>query len=412
MTMIDVLIIGAGISGLTAAKILKAAGRNVKVIEASDDIGGRVRTDYISGYQFDRGFQVLLTAYPEAKRILNYTDLDLRYFESGATILSKNGTTTLSDPLKNPAKLWQTLASSAGTLKDKFLTLKLKHSLRSKTIEELFKCRASTTLSFLVDYGFSDKMIHNFFQPFFGGVFLEDRLDTPANMFQFLFKMFNEGGAAVPARGMGMIAKQLAATLENDDIHLNEKVIGFDNKQVVTDKGTTFGTRLIILATDEPSIPGIESKRAVNSRSVTNIYYASDKKFAAEKKIFLNASPDKLTNNVAVMDTISPFYAPGHQSLISVSLLGDHVTKSPHLLAKDVIEELGSWFKDADKWRYLRTYHVPYALPKKEMVKDHLTLAEIRVSENIFRCGDYLLNGSINAAIKSGRLAAEAILSL
>ena len=211
MESTDVLIVGAGISGLTAAKLLQQAGRTVKIIEADDDIGGRVRTDYINGFQLDRGFQVLLTAYPEAKAILDYKALDLRYFDPGAILFNEDGFTEVSDPLRQPSKLWTTITSPAGSLGDKFRMLGLKLQLKGKSISEIFKEEPVKTIEYLKLFGFSEKMVSNFFKPFFGGVFLEDELSTPSTMFAYLFKMFAEGGTVLPARGMGMIPKQLAA---------------------------------------------------------------------------------------------------------------------------------------------------------------------------------------------------------
>lgn len=154
MEKTSVLIVGAGLSGLVAAKILKAAGKSVKIIEADDDIGGRVRTDIVEGFRLDRGFQVLLTAYPEAKKQLDYSTLNLQYFDPGAIILNESGSTVVTDPLRKPSKLWQTLLSPAGTLKDKLLMLKLKQQLKHKTEAEIFGVRNFQRCSFCNATGF------------------------------------------------------------------------------------------------------------------------------------------------------------------------------------------------------------------------------------------------------------------
>jgi phytoene dehydrogenase-like protein len=412
MEKTSVLIVGAGLSGLTAANILKAAGRSVKIIEASDDIGGRVRTDLIDGFRMDRGFQVLLTAYPEAKKLLDYRALDLQYFEPGAIILNEAGSTLVADPLRRPLKLLQTLLSPAGTLKDKLLMLKLKHQLKAKTETQIFGGSQLSTLGFLQRYGFSERIIINFFKPFFGGVFLEDLLSTQSDMFGFLFKMFSVGGTAIPALGMGMIARQLARTLQSDEIIFNERVVHIGEGTVRTAKSQTYEASYILLATDENSIAGASDRQTINWKPVSNIYFIADNAPSASKMVLLNASANKLVNNVVVMNNISPYYAPSGKSLVSASLLGDFAAKSPHLLARQVADELSAWFPDAGNWRYLRAYHITHALPGKKINKNELGTGELRLSEHVFRCGDYLMNGSINAAMKSGRLAAEAILSL
>lgn len=412
MKKIDVLIVGAGLSGLTAAKLLKAAGKSVKVIEASDDIGGRVRTDFIGGFLLDRGFQVLLTEYPEAKKILNYRALNLRYFDSGAYIFNENGVTTIADPTRKPARLWQTLFSSVGSLKDKLLMLKLKRELKHKTESEIFRGLPLSTLEFLQNYGFSKQMIANFFKPFFGGVFLENELGTQADMFEFLFKMFSEGNAAIPALGMGMIAKQLGDVLEPHELLLNKHVVSISEGTVRTGNSQSYDAEYILLTADDSLLKCATKGQPVDWRPVSNIYFIADKAPSLTRMVMLNASKNKLVNNMVIINNISPYYAPVGKSLISVSLLGNYLTRSPHILATQVIEELAYWFNDARDWRYFRIYHIPSALPDKIIVKSDLMPKEIRLSERIFRCGDYLMNGSINAAIKSGRLAAEAILSL
>lgn len=408
----DIIIVGAGLSGLTAAKLLKASGRNIRLIDASDGIGGRVRTDNVEGFQLDRGFQVLLTAYPEAKKLLNYRALDLRCFEPGAVILNESGSSLVSDPLRQPSRFWQTLMSGSGSFKDKILMLRLKQQLKQKQTDDIFSGKLSTALAYLDEFGFSEKIIHNFFKPFFGGVFLEDELDTSANMFEFLFKMFSEGDTAVPAAGMGMIAKQLAETLSKEEIVLNERVVHIAEGSVLTDKGHTFEGDYILVATDENSIP-LPLKNAYSpGRCVTNIYFTTEPRCISSKMVLLNASAGRVVNNFVALDNISPLYAPDGKSLISVSLIADHRGTPKQLLLEQVINELVRWYPCARHWRHLATYYIPYALPVKSYCRDNLPLSDLRISERIFRCGDYLLNGSINAALKSGRIAAESILSL
>jgi len=411
METTDVLIIGAGLSGLTAAKLLHAAGRSVKIIEAADDIGGRVRTDYIDGFQLDRGFQVLLTAYPEAKAILDYKALDLRYFDPGAILFSESGFTEVSDPLRNPSKLFKTLASPAGSLADKLRMLALKQKLKGRSIAQIFAEEPIKTIDFLKQFGFSERINFNFFRPFFGGVFLEDQLNTPSTMFAYLFKMFSEGGTVLPGRGMGMIPKQLAASLDKSNIILNEKVLAIDGNSVVTEHGRNYTANNILIATDEPSLPNPYNRAGIKGTPVVNLYFIAERAPLKSPMVLLNASKTKLVNNVVVLDNISPFYAPQGKSLISVSVLGDVQLQPPHLLAGRVIDELKQWFLDAPTWHYFRSYYIPYALPKKEAFSENIDAHDIRLNDRLYRSGDYLLNGSINAAIKSGRLAAEAIIS-
>ena len=85
-TQCDVVIVGAGLAGLSAAREIQRHGLSVIVLESSDDVGGRVRTDIVDGFQLDRGFQVMLTAYPEFKTQVDMRALDLRPFDPGALV--------------------------------------------------------------------------------------------------------------------------------------------------------------------------------------------------------------------------------------------------------------------------------------------------------------------------------------
>lgn len=406
----EVLIIGAGLSGLTAAKILTAAGRSIKVLEASDGIGGRVRTDLVDGYQLDRGFQVLLTAYPEARQILDYQALDLRYFDPGAIILKPGEMTSISDPIRKPAQFWTTLMSSAGTLGDKFRMLALRSSLKKRSIKAIFRGNATTTLDYLRDFGFSDKIIRNFFQPFFSGVFLETELSTPGVMFEYLFKMFSEGGTAIPAKGMGQIPKQLALTF-SEDITLNEKAMVIDGNSVRTQRGNTYTAEKILVATNLVDLPFPLAQKNAAYRSVYNLYFTAERPPVDSPAVIVDALPEHVVNNIAVMNNIAPEYGPPGRFLISVSVINDRFRTDPLTLPETVKTELSHWFNDAPKWQYLRTYDIPFALPLKENYSDFAPSRSFKISDYLYQCGDHMLNGSINGAIKSGRLAAEAIIA-
>ncbi|ASU36695.1 NAD(P)/FAD-dependent oxidoreductase [Mucilaginibacter xinganensis] len=407
----EVIIIGAGLAGLTAAKVLKEAGKAVLVLEASNEVGGRVRTDEVDGFLLDRGFQVFLTAYPEAKRFLDYNALDLCRFDPGALILNRSGITRIGDPIRQPSSLMSTLLSSAATFTDKLRMLRLKLKLGQKSIEDIFSDKEITTVAYLKKEGFSGTIMNQFFRPFMTGIFLEDQLSTSSRMFEFVFKMFSGGDAAIPAKGMGMIPKQLAACLSSDEILFSQRVFAVEDGVATTTSGSTYNADFILIATDQLNSPISDTKQVKGHHSVSNMYFTARQMPFRLPLITLNTLPGKLVNNIAVMNRISPGYSKNGDALISLSLIGDHSKADEIELQESVISELKFWYPKAVSWKHLKTYHIKYALPNDDQVSNEPDYKAMRLDAQCFVCGDYLMNGSINAAMKSGRLAAEAIIN-
>ena len=407
----DVIIIGAGLAGLSAAVHLHRQGRKVLLLEATDRAGGRIKTDSHEGFLLDRGFQVLLTAYPETKALLNYSDLNLKKMLPGATVLYDGGQFEIADPFRRPSAAFATLFAPVGTLKDKINTLWLKNKLQKLTIEEIFEQLEQTTRKQLVEYGFSPKMIERFYAPFLSGIFLENELQTSRRMFDFVMKMFSDGDVAVPALGMEEIPKQLVGMLPKDSIQYNTKVTDIDGNKVTTVDGTVIEANQILLATTANELSKkFFPNQKMASHQVTNIYFESNEAPTEKAVVVLNASTHKKwVNNLTVMSNVSKAYAPKGKVLISVSYNGipniDDVA-----LAENMKQELKQWYGEkVNNWKMLKSYRIEYALPVQKSVRNQIPVSEIKISDTLFICGDNLLNGSINAALKTGRLAAEAM---
>jgi protoporphyrinogen oxidase len=408
----SITIIGAGISGLSVGLHLHREGFSVKIIEASDRPGGRIKTDSVDGFRLDRGFQVLLTSYPEAQMLLDYKALQLKTFLPGATVLYDGGQFEIADPFRRPSALLATVFAPVGSLKDKINTFVLKQKLIRKSIKGIFLQEQKSSLEQLKSYGFSSKMIDRFFKPFFSGIFLENKLETPNRMFDFVMKMFSEGDAALPALGMEEIPKQLASQLPADTFLYNTKVVDIRGNSIFTSTGAEIKSDIIILATEANELVSkLKSNVETEYRSVTNVYFQSTIAPSNKAVVILNASEkEKVVNNLTVMTNVSTAYAPAGKVLISVSCNGI-LDFEDQELAEKIKKELEPWFgKQVEEWSHLKTYKVKYALPNLTVLKDDLTITDMKINDNLYSCGDHLLNGSINAAMKSGRLLADLII--
>jgi phytoene dehydrogenase-like protein len=408
----SITIIGAGISGLSVGLHLHREGFSVKIIEASDRPGGRIKTDSVDGFRLDRGFQVLLTSYPEAQMLLDYKALQLKTFLPGATVLYDGGQFEIADPFRRPSALLATVFAPVGSLKDKINTFVLKQKLIRKSIKGIFLQEQKSSLEQLKSYGFSSKMIDRFFKPFFSGIFLENKLETPNRMFDFVMKMFSEGDAALPALGMEEIPKQLASQLPADTFLYNTKVVDIRGNSIFTSTGAEIKSDIIILATEANELVSkLKSNVETEYRSVTNVYFQTTIAPSNKAVVILNASEkEKVVNNLTVMTNVSTAYAPAGKVLISVSCNGI-LDFEDQELAEKIKKELEPWFgKQVEEWSHLKTYKVKYALPNLTVLKDDLTITDMKINDNLYSCGDHLLNGSINAAMKSGRLLADLII--
>ena len=417
-----VLIIGAGMAGLTCAVYLKQAGIPSLVLEAADGLGGRVRTDMVEGFRLDRGFQILLTAYPEAQRLLNYSALDLRSFRSGALIrhqLPEPHWISLLNPFQEPLSVFQTLASSVGTWGDKLRIVELLRRTQGLPISELFRQTPTTTLAFLHEMGFSDQIIERFFRPFFGGVFLEDALVTSSNFFEFCFRMFFMGEAAIPAQGIQAIPNQLANRLSPGQIRLQTSVKRVDGNTVYLDSGETLTGRAVVLAVDASQAARLTgrplpSEQAFNHTTCT-YFAAGPGQFTTrppqEKLLLLNTHRSSAVHNVAILSDVAPSYSPVDQTLISVSTQSLVMVNEAEL-TKQIRAELSGWFgADVQQWRHLRTYHISHALPAytPEQAGTDALRQSLWLGEGLYQCGDQLSYPSLNAAMQTGREVAEMI---
>lgn len=407
----SVIIIGAGISGLIAARELEQAGLKPLLLEAGDRSGGRIKTDEVQGCLLDHGFQVLLTAYREARHYLDFADLNLQTFDPGAYIYDRQELMRIGDPLRDPGNFPTMLFSQVGNIKDKWLIWQLTRKLKATPVEELFTPDQPSTLVFLRNYGFSERIIRRFFRPFFGGIFLENELRTPAGMFRFVFKMFSEGEAALPENGIEAIPRQLFTQLRQTQTRFNCRVQQVAGQELILEDGERLPFEHLLIATDpHPILPNLAGQQQ-EYQSTCNLYYLTNKSPLDHPLIALVADEDRLINNWCVPSDLVPAYAPEGRSLLSVTLKEIPENLTEEELTQKVAAELRH-MTGLSNWplEFIARYDIPQALPALDLPTYDQQATQHRLTERIFLAGDYLLNASLDAAMRSGRNAALALL--
>ena len=402
-------------AGLTCAKVLRERGAEVAVFEASEDVGGRVRTDEQDGFLLDRGFQVYFTSYPVAERHLDYEALDFRAFDPGAIVHRGQEKSVLSDPLRDPRALVPSLLSDAATLGDKLRTLELVARTSPVGISAGAEDGESDTsmLEYLETAGLSGRYIDSFCRPFYGGITLNRGLTTSARVLRFTLRMLASGRTVVPALGMGEIPRQLASRLQEGEIRFDSPVEGLlrEGERVVGVRsvGKEYEADAVAVATDAPTA-GALAGEAVPEGSVGEVclYYETDG-LGTGKKILLNAEDGAFVNNAVEMSNISEKYAPPDRHLLyAVALTGMDLPDED--LYRKGIEDLSRWYPQAD-FRPLALRRIPYG-QFAQPPGIHSRLPENRTqTPGLVLAGEYTEDSSINGSMLSGEKAAGAVIA-
>ena len=402
-------IIGGGISGLIAARVLEEHGLSATIIEATDRLGGRVKTDVVDGYNLDHGFQVLLTAYPAAKKYLDFDALALQEFLPGSAIFKNGKQKIIGDPLRNLSLLLPTLFSGIGTVNDKLKILALNRRLKKKSIQNIFAEKEQTTHAYLENIGFSEAIITNFFTPFFSGIFLENKLETSSRMFEFVYKMFGEGNAALPKDGIQAIPKQLFEKLKSTTYVFNTKVKSVENGSIKLESGETLKSNFTIIATQASGLVSNLKNQATLWKSCDTLYFEVAKREIKKPLIGLIAMHNALINNIFYHTSLQTS-ATATKELLSVTVI-DRQNLTNKQLVTEVQKELKE-LCNIDSCTFIKQYNIPMALPNLQDIQYEMLPSETRLTETIFLAGDTQLNGSLNAAMIAGERAALEVINL
>ena len=406
---IKIHIIGAGVSGLIAAKVLEESGYSPTLIESSNDVGGRIKTFIKEGYQLDRGFQVLLTEYPQAKKHLDYNALKLQKLVSGSSIFIKNKQFIIGNPIRNISMLIPTLFSDIGSVSDKLKIFKLYLYLRFKSIEKIFLSKELKTIDYLKKLGFSKKIINGFFKPFFAGIFLETELSTSSRMFEFVFKMFALGDVAIPESGIQEIPYQIAKKLTKTNFIFNSEVDKISDGEIILKNKIKIKSDYTIIATEVKNLIDGHNCSSVKWKSCINFYFETDKKSLLGGVIGLVPGNNTVINNIFFVSGIKSKIT-GPKELLSVTVI-DYKSFSNSDLIDRVKYELKKYC-GINVIRLISQFNIPKSLPDLKDISSTKKLSEFQISDTIFSAGDHKLNPSLNAAITSGEMSALQLIKI
>ncbi|MCB0326807.1 MAG: FAD-dependent oxidoreductase [Bdellovibrionales bacterium] len=404
MNQKPVAIVGGGLSGIACARVLHEKNIPFVLFEKSSILGGRVQSENVQGYVLDKGFQVLLTSYEKTMSLLDLSSIQLKAFDPGAIIRSRDHFHEISDPFRDPWGGLRTLFSSVGSLGDKLLTLKQRIELQEKKDHEIFNEEEYNSHEYFRRRGFSASIVEEFYEPFFRGVFLDQDLSTSSRYLRYLLKKFSLGKACIPKLGMSQIPLNMAKPLPSESIRLNTSVSHIEGQNLFLEGGEHFEFSHLVLAIEFDAIgkiiPSIDLSIRWNGTEC--FYFEAPRAPRSEKKIFLNAEYVRSFDLLAIPSNIHPSQAKEEKALVSVSRIQGSSSRDE----KEIKDELQTWFGDeVDQWKLIHSYSISKALPQI----DHLKPPESRVLPEhpfAFICGDYTRHPSIEGAVESGYDAA------
>ena len=404
----DVVVVGAGLAGLCAARRLHQHGLDVVVLEASDDVGGRVRTDDVDGFLLDRGFQLYNPAYPEGRRVLDHRRLHLQALAPGVIVaLDGRRRARIADPRRRPTWALSSALAPIGSVQDKARLAAMAVEDVRRPAHDLLTATETTTRAALRERGVSDRAVDQLIRPFFAGTFLEDELETSSRFFDLLLRTFVRGTPSVPATGMGDIPKQLARELVGR-IATQANVTAVSPAETRLGDGRAVRARAVVVATDPRTASALLPSLPVPAmKSVTTYYHVTDDVLLDGDGILV---VDGVRHRGPVINTVpisnaAPAYAPEGTTLVSSSVLGVHTDADESAVRKHLAVLYGT---DTRRWTMLRSYPIADALPA--MPPPHDFRKPVRVGPGLYVCGDARDSSSIQGAMVSGRRGADAVL--
>lgn len=410
MKPIDVIIVGAGYSGLSAAYYLQRKGLKVKVLEALSQPGGRVRSTKHDGFTLDRGVHFYHNSTTELSKIINLQDLGLKNTYPGYLLRYQGMFNLFTNPLYQTLDTVSTALAKNATFSDKLRLFGLYAKLKTTTYNKIVKEPDSSTFEYLSKNGFSKKLIDSFFRPMIASNIFDYNLQSSSRFSKLYLKSLFQDHVALPKDGIGKIAELLAQQLEAGTIQYKSRVKRITDFGVELVNEEFISASYVVIATNAIDANTLFAENVMHAECshVSTLYFSTDVAPLNKPVVMLNGdNGTTLVNHVFVPSLLHKEYAPEGKHLVAVNVVKEHDLDDEELVAK-CLTELSDWFglKVMD-WRHLRTFHIKYAMPFKPIV-DGVEFTK-KIKDNIFVCGDSLSVGSMESALRSGRETAELI---
>ena len=399
----DVVVIGAGLTGLVAARVLCGAGLEVVLLEADEQPGGRVRTDRVDGLLLDRGFQLLNPSYPQAGRTFDLRALRLRSFGAGAVVAHGARRYPLVDPRRSPRDALSALHLPVGTVREKLAVARWALEVGFGPAARI-KSGADTSLAeALQQRGLHGAFTDGVVRTFLAGVLGEAELRTSRRLADLLVRSFVRGTPALPEDGMQALPDQLAGLLPHGVLRTSAPVMSVVGVRVDSAAGR-FDARAVVVATDARMAARLLGDPEPPMRSLTTFYHLAADSPASRPMLHLDADRRGPVVNTAVVSDVAPSYST-RGALVSSTVLGaDGSPEAEHEARRHAGLIYGV---DPRTWQHVATYPIADALPETQPGTG--LRRPVERGDGLYVAGDHRDTASIQGALVSGRRVAAAV---